>query len=86
MRGFSTLNHIADGVDTFLSIVGGKLTTYRQMAEAVSDRVCNRLGVDAACATASCPLPGADDLNQLDDFVATYDGQRPTDADVSGQG
>ncbi len=85
-RGFSTLDHIADGVDNFLSIVGGKLTTYRQMAEAVSDRVCSRLGVDAPCATATRPLPGADDPDQLDDFVATYDGQGPTDADVSGQG
>ncbi len=85
-RGFSVLDHIADGVDNFLSIVGGKLTTYRQMAEAVSDRVCNRLGVDAPCATATRPLPGADDPDRLDDFVATYDGQGPTDADVSGQG
>jgi glycerol-3-phosphate dehydrogenase len=85
-RGFSALDHIADGVDNFLSIVGGKLTTYRQMAEAVSDRVCNRLGVDAPCATATRPLPGADDPDRLDDFVATYDGQGPTDADVSGRG
>jgi glycerol-3-phosphate dehydrogenase len=84
-RGFSVLDHIADGVDNFASIVGGKLTTYRQMAEAVSDRVCARLGVDAACATATRPLPAAHDPDQLDTFVATYDGQGPTDADVSGQ-
>ena len=84
-RGFSALDHIADGVDNFLSIVGGKLTTSRQMAEAVSDRVCARLGADAPCTTATRPLPGADDPDRLDEFVATYDGQGPTDADVSGR-
>lgn len=83
-RGFSTLDHAADGVDNFASIVGGKLTTYRQMAEAVSDFVCDTLGVDAECETATRPLPGADDPDRLDDFVATYDGQGPTDADVVG--
>jgi len=81
-RGFTTLDHAADGVDNFASIVGGKLTTYRRMAEALSDLVCEKLGVDAACETAARPLPGADDPNRLDDFVATYDGQGPTDADV----
>jgi len=84
-RGFSALDHAADGVHNVVSIVGGKLTTYRQMAEAVSDLVCDRLGVDAACKTAPRPLPGADDPERLDDFVAAYDAQGPTDADVSGR-
>jgi glycerol-3-phosphate dehydrogenase len=84
-RGFSALDHAPDGIDNFASIVGGKLTTYRQMAEAVSDLVCDRLGVDAECETATRPLPGADDPDQLDEFVAAYDGQGPTDADVSGR-
>ncbi|WP_119842016.1 FAD-dependent oxidoreductase [Salinibacter ruber] len=84
-RGFTTVDHAADGVDNFASIVGGKLTTYRQMAEAVSDHVCGELGVDVACETATRPLPGADDPDRLDEFVAAYDGQGPTDADVSGR-
>jgi len=84
-RGFSALDHAADGVINFASIVGGKLTTYRQMAEAVSDLVCDKLGVDAECETATRPLPGADNPDRLDDFVAAYDGQGPTDADVSGR-
>jgi glycerol-3-phosphate dehydrogenase len=83
-RGFSTLDHTANGVANFASIVGGKLTTYRQMAEDVSDLVCDRLGVEAECETATRPLPGADDPERLDEFVATYDGQGPTDADVIG--
>jgi len=85
-RGFAALDHTTDGIDNFISIVGGKLTTYRQMAEAVSDLVCNKLGVEAPCETATRPLPGADSPDQLDDFVAAYDGQGPTDKDVSGRG
>ncbi|MFB6231220.1 MAG: FAD-dependent oxidoreductase [Salinibacter sp.] len=84
-RGFTTLDHAADGVDNFLSIVGGKLTTYRQMAESVSDLICDKLGVDAVCETATRPLPGAEDPDRLDEFIAAYDGQGPTDEDVSGR-
>ncbi|PEN07730.1 glycerol-3-phosphate dehydrogenase [Longimonas halophila] len=81
-RGFFVLDHASDGVENFLSIVGGKLTTYRQMAEAVADRVCQKLGVDAECQTATQALPGANDPAHLDALVARYDAQGPTDADV----
>ncbi len=83
-RGFFVLDHATDGVENALSIVGGKLTTYRQMAEAATDRVCKTLGVDASCETAARPLPGADAPERLDAFVAAYDAQGPTDADVTG--
>ncbi|MEF8937834.1 FAD-dependent oxidoreductase [Halobacteriaceae archaeon SHR40] len=81
-RGYFTLDHSDDGVDNFGSIVGGKLTTYRQMAEQMTDMVCDKLGVDADCETDSKQLPGADDPDKLDEFVARYDGQGPTDKDV----
>jgi glycerol-3-phosphate dehydrogenase len=84
-RGFYCLDHDDDGVSNLASIVGGKLTTYRQMAEATADLVCDRLGVDADSETASRVLPGVDDPAQLDEFVSSYDGQGPTDADVVGQ-
>jgi len=77
-----TLDHAEDGVDNFASIVGGKLTTYRQMAEVTADHVCAKLGVDAECETATRPLPGAEDANRLDELVKRYDGQGPTDKDV----
>ncbi len=83
-RGFFLLDHDADGVTNLVSIVGGKLTTYRQMAEETSDLVCEKLDVRAACRTAESALPGADDPERLDEFVASYDGQGPTDADVVG--
>jgi len=81
-RGYFTLDHAEDGVDNFASMVGGKLTTYRQMAEMLSDHVCAKLGVDAECETATRPLPGATDADRLDELVERYDGQGPTDEDV----
>jgi glycerol-3-phosphate dehydrogenase len=53
----SHLLHESDGV---LTIVGGKLTTYRQMAEEVVDRIAARDGVEAGpCRTHELPLVGA---------------------------
>ena len=55
-------DHALDAPDLagLLSIVGGKLTTYRALAEEVTDRVFARLGRPAPpCPTASVPLPGA---------------------------
>ena len=85
-RGFFRLDHAADGVENAVSVVGGKLTTYRMMAESTADLVCERLGVDAACRTAEEQLPAADDPQRLDAAVAAYDGQGPTDADVVDAG
>ena len=83
-RGFFALDHTADGVANFASIVGGKLTTYRQMAEAVADLVAERLDVDTKSETAERSLPYVDDPDRLDTLVAKYDGQGATDADVVG--
>jgi glycerol-3-phosphate dehydrogenase len=81
-RGFFVLDH--DAVGNMASVVGGKLTTYRAMAAATADLVCERLGVDAAATTADRPLPGADDPGRLDEFVAEFGGPGPTDSDVVG--
>ena len=43
-----------------LSIVGGKLTTYRHLAEECVDLICKKLGKGSPrCTTALIPLPGA---------------------------
>jgi glycerol-3-phosphate dehydrogenase len=56
-RSFALLDHKElDGVAGLLSIVGGKLTTYRRMAEATVDCVAAKLGVQTACATQTTPL------------------------------
>lgn len=41
------------------SIIGGKLTTHRSLAEEVVDDVLDDLGMRAKCLTGSIPLPGA---------------------------
>jgi glycerol-3-phosphate dehydrogenase len=51
-RDFKLLDHRErDGRDGFISIVGGKYTTYRLMAERTVDLAAQRLGVDAPCRT-----------------------------------
>jgi glycerol-3-phosphate dehydrogenase len=63
-RTFTVLDHATrDGLENMLSIVGGKLTTCRQMAEALVDRLAPRMGVTTPCTTATEPLPGADHGN-----------------------
>jgi glycerol-3-phosphate dehydrogenase len=47
-----------------ISIVGGKLTTYRQLAEEVTDKVCRLLQHRASCSTQARPLPGGGDQEQ----------------------
>lgn len=42
-----------------LTIAGGKLTTYRTMAEDAVDAACRRLGTDRECRTRTLPLVGA---------------------------
>ena len=84
-RGFHLLEHADEDVENCCSVVGGKLTTYRRMAEATADLVCDRLGVDADCETAERRLPGASDPARLDEFVRRFDGQGPTDEDLVGR-
>lgn len=59
-RGFSLLDHEAHGLDNFITITGGKLTTYRLMAEKTADLVCRRIGNTTPCRTAIAPLPASD--------------------------
>ncbi len=60
-RGFAVLDHSKrDGLDGFVTVVGGKLTTYRLMAEQVSDLVAARLGNEQPCTTAGTVLPGSE--------------------------
>ncbi|MFC7227481.1 FAD-dependent oxidoreductase [Salinirubellus salinus] len=79
-RGFLVRDHgETDGVAGLTSVVGGKLTTHRLMAEATADRVCEELGVDADCETAETPLP--DDADRVASLVERYDAASPADAD-----
>lgn len=59
-RGIVLLDHAQrDNVRGFISITGGKLTTYRLMAEMTADLLCRKLSRDVPCPTAELPLPGS---------------------------
>lgn len=49
---------IIEDPNGLLSVAGGKYTTYRHMAEVITDRVCERLGIREKCRTAGLPLIG----------------------------
>jgi glycerol-3-phosphate dehydrogenase len=55
-RTFECFDHLDDGVEGFVTIAGGKTTTARAMAERVTDLVCTKLGIAAACRTGDVPL------------------------------
>ncbi len=57
-RGFRCIDHAADGVAGLFSVVGGKATVLRAMAEDVTDEICRYCAVDVECRTADTPLPG----------------------------
>jgi glycerol-3-phosphate dehydrogenase len=59
-RGFALIDHSKDGIDNFITITGGKLTTFRLMAEKAADMVCRRLGISRQCRTHLEPLPSSD--------------------------
>lgn len=59
-RGFAVIDHEGEGVDNFATVTGGKLTTFRLMAEKAADLVCRRLGVIAPCRTRTLPLPSVE--------------------------
>ena len=61
-RGLAVVDHeTRDGLSGFLTITGGKLTTYRLMAEIVVDRMCEQMGETRPCRTAGEILPGSED-------------------------
>ena len=56
-RGFFVLDHESrDGLRGLATVVGGKLTTFRLMAEKTADLVCEKLGIRSRCLTREEPL------------------------------
>jgi glycerol-3-phosphate dehydrogenase len=56
-RSFALLDHEFEGVTNLVTITGGKLTTFRLMAEKAADLVLSKMGVDTPCLTRTFPLP-----------------------------
>lgn len=60
-RGIVCLDHAKrDGLEGFITITGGKLITYRLMAEEATNLACKKLNIDKPCETAEIPLPGSE--------------------------
>jgi glycerol-3-phosphate dehydrogenase len=55
-RGFACYDHATQGAPGFFSVVGGKTTTARLMAEQITDKVCAFLNFDMPCQTRDFPL------------------------------
>ena len=77
-RDFFLLDHEErDDVPGMTSIVGGKFTTYRMMAEDITDHVCDLFGIDAECRTADVSLPGSEDFSVLRDYMDEFGLRSP---------
>ncbi|MGF1786522.1 anaerobic glycerol-3-phosphate dehydrogenase subunit A [Photobacterium swingsii] len=64
-RGIVLLDHAErDGMEGFITITGGKLMTYRMMAEWTTDLVAKKLGNTTACSTHEVPLPGSEQASK----------------------
>ncbi|TVM29866.1 anaerobic glycerol-3-phosphate dehydrogenase subunit A, partial [Oceanidesulfovibrio marinus] len=59
-RGYTLKDHTSQGVANFITITGGKLTTFRYVAENAGDLACRKLKVDVPCRTRTEPLPPSD--------------------------
>jgi len=55
-RSYHVIDHADDGVNNFISVVGGKVTVYRLMAETTVNLLCSKSGNSATCQTAITPL------------------------------
>ncbi len=76
-RGIVLLDHQKrDGLSGFITITGGKLMTYRLMAEEATDLICQKLAVEKKCETADIPLPGSEqsDLSMENASQKIYSG------------
>jgi glycerol-3-phosphate dehydrogenase len=55
-----------DGVTGLVSVIGGKITAYRAIAEEAVDLACRKLMINIPCTTAQTPLPGYPAVGQED--------------------
>ncbi len=81
-RGFVLFDHKDQGLVNFATVTGGKLTTFRLMAERTGDLVASRLGNDRPCRTATELLPSGDAVRWTEPGFAPrfwYRRQDPAD-------
>lgn len=80
-RRSAITDHAASGAGGLITVEGVKFTTARAVAQAAVDLIAGRAGKAVRpCSTASARLPGARDLESLEDLV------RQTEAHVGAEG
>ncbi|HYF92412.1 MAG TPA: anaerobic glycerol-3-phosphate dehydrogenase subunit GlpA [Symbiobacteriaceae bacterium] len=89
-RTFVVLDHEAEhGVAGLISVLGGKLTTYRLMAERVVDLAVAKLGISAPCRTAVEPIlppPDPDAARRVTVLAGPERAERIADRHPAGLG
>jgi len=76
-RGFALIDHgKRDGIKNLITITGGKLVTYRLMAEKTSDLICQKMGCNIPCSTHLKPLPSASQPTDLKERLKQFSTDR----------
>jgi len=82
-REHEILDHAKDGAPGLLTMIGGKLASYRIMAEEAVDAVERVLGEEhRACRTHLEPLPGGEGLPDAEELAAAHRLPEPTVARI----
>lgn len=69
-RAFVLLDHAnRDGIEGMVTITSGKWTTYRKMAQATVDKICEKLKVSRPCHTHLEPLPMQQNKTVTDHYL-----------------
>jgi glycerol-3-phosphate dehydrogenase len=77
-RGHRLIDHEkTDGLVGAMSVVGGKLTGYRAVAEETTDVISSKLNVSKPCITAKTPLPGAPSLSAKEQALISKESGLP---------
>ncbi|MFP4300220.1 MAG: glycerol-3-phosphate dehydrogenase [Spirulinaceae cyanobacterium] len=79
-RSHILFDHTPDGANNLISLIGGKITTYRQVGEEMVEKAYKKMKKAAPpCKTEHAPLPGAilPDDPRIDQAIADYCPQVP---------
>lgn len=72
-RAHRIYNHSKEGgPEGLYTIAGGKLASYRLMAEETGDEICKYLGINKKSETHLHPLPGAEEETSPEELMKTY--------------
>lgn len=72
-RAHEVLDHAADGAPGLITLAGGKLASYRQLAQEATDVVARKLGCAAECRTHEEPLPGGESAPDVELWSRTFE-------------